>query len=253
MHMVAKDCTKRQLVFQQAAVLHLGEDWRFRQPAAQINRKQAEYAADEEGNAPSIGGQFFGRENPVDGSRNQRADHDAERQAGAQETAGHADAVGRNMFGHEGPCARYFAANGCPLQHAEDNQQDRCTHAERRIGRQRRHGQRRDRHQEDRKGEDALAPELVAEMRQHDAAHRTHQITRRKNAERLDQHQPVRHIGRKEKVPDDTRKEHEDDEIVKLQRTAKSRKAERAEILPVKRTGTVACVEVRRCHRFALF
>jgi len=47
--------------------------------------------------------------------------------------------------------------------------------------------------------------------------------------------------------------EHENDEIIKLQRTAKGRKAERAEILPVKRTGTVACVEIRRCHRFDSF
>ncbi len=54
-------------------------------------------------------------------------------------------------------------------------------------------------------------------------------------------------------MADDAGKEHEDDEIIKLQRAAKGRKAERAEILPVKRTRTIACVEIRRCHRFALF
>ncbi|GEM_PF-4812922 len=253
MHMVAQHRAERQLVLEQMAVLHFGEDRRFRQPAAQVNGKQPENTTDEERNAPRKGGQFFRRENPVDGSRDQRADHDAERQARAEEPARHADAIGRNVFGHEGPCTRHFAANGSALQHAEDDQQDRRTDAQRRIGRQAGHGQRRDGHEKDGEGEDALAAKLVAEMRQHDAAHGAHQIAGCENAEGLNHHQPVRHVGRKEQMADDAGEEHEDDEIIKLQRAAKGRKAERAEILPVKRTRTIACVEIRRCHRFALF
>src|SRR5690606_33646854 len=115
------------------------------------------------------------------------------------------------------------------------------------------HGQRRDRHQKNGEGENPLAPELVAEMRQHDAAHRTHQIARRKDAESLDGDQPVRHVGREEQMADDARKEHEDDEIIKLQRAAKGRQAERAEILPVELTRTNICVEIYRCHRSGSF
>ncbi len=157
------------------------------------------------------------------------------------------------MLGHEGPCARNFTANGGTLQHAEDDQQDRRANAQRCIGRQAGHGQCRDRHQKHREGEDALAAELVTEMRQYNATDGPHQITGCENTERLDQHQPVGHIRWKKQMADDARKEHENDEIIKLQRTAKGRKAERAEILPVKRTGTVACVEIRRCHRFDSF
>ncbi len=45
-------------------------------------------------------------------------------------------------------------------------------------------------------------------------------------------------------MPDHTRKEYEDDEIVKLQRAAKGRKAKGAEILPVKWPRIIACVKI---------
>ncbi|MND79915.1 hypothetical protein D3C80_716730 [compost metagenome] len=215
------------------AVLHLGEDRCFSQPAAQINGEQPENTADEERNAPCVTGKFFRRENPVDGGRDQRADHDAERQARAQETTRHANTISGNMLRHKGPCTRNFTANSSALQHAEDDQQDRRANTKRCIGWQAGHGQCRDRHQKHRESEDALAAKLVAKMRQHDAANRAHQIAGCENTESLDQHQPVRHVRRKKQMSDNAREKYEDDKIIKLQRAAKGRKAERAEILPI--------------------
>ncbi len=253
MHVVAQNSAERQLILEQMAVLHLGEDRRFSQPAAQINGKQAEDSANEKWNTPCISSEFFRRENPVDGSGDQRADHNAKRQARAEKTTRHANTIGRHMLGHKGPCARNFTTDGGTLQHTENDQQDRRANAKRGIGWQTGHSQCRNRHQKHRESEDALAAELVTEMRQYNATDGPHQIAGCKNTERLDQHQPVRHVGRKKQMAYDAGKEHENDEIIKLQRTAKGRKAERAEILPVKRTGTAACVEIRRCHRFDSF
>lgn len=137
------------------------------------------------------------------------------------------------MFSHKGPCAGNFATDGSALQHAENDQQDRRTDAQRCIGWQTGHRQCRNRHEENRESEDTLTAKFVPEMRQHHAPNWTHQITGCENAKSLDQHQPVWHVRWKEQMPDNARKKYEDDEIIKLQRAAQCRKAKSAEILPV--------------------
>ncbi len=145
------------------------------------------------------------------------------------------------MFGNEGPCARHFATDGSTLQHAQDDEQDGSRHADGCIGRHQRHAQRRERHQQDGEGKDALAAVTVAIMRQHDAAQRTDQITGGKDAESLDHHQPVRHFRREEQVADDGGEKYENDEVVKFQRAAEGRKAKSFVILTVEGPGCRRC------------
>src|SRR5690606_21967105 len=82
-----------------------------------------------------------------------------------------------------------------------------------------------------------LAPALVAEVRHDDAAERTCKITRREQAERLQLAQPLRRVGREEQLPDRLGEEHEDDEIVILERAAERREPERARVAAVQRTA----------------
>ncbi|MNE33197.1 hypothetical protein D3C80_1268530 [compost metagenome] len=124
------------------------------------------------------------------------------------------------MFRDEHPCARYFAADCRALDHAHQQQQDRCPHADLRISRQQAHDQGRQGHHEDAQGEHLLAPEQVTEVGHDDAAQRPRQVAGGEDAERLHQPQPLGHVGREEQLAHHRGEEHEDDEIVELQRTA---------------------------------
>ncbi|MNI03525.1 hypothetical protein D3C73_564280 [compost metagenome] len=135
------------------------------------------------------------------------------------------------MFGHEGPCTWNLAADGCTLQDAHQHEKDGGEDADRRIGRHDSHAERRQRHQEDRKGKDLFAAEHVAEMGEHDAAERANEITGCENTEGLDQYQPFRHVRRKEQFADHRREKDEDDEIIEFQGAAEGREAEGSEIL----------------------
>jgi hypothetical protein len=89
-----------------------------------------------------------------------------------------------------------------------------------RVGRQQAHQQGRHRHQEDAQGEHALASEQVAEVGHDDAAQRPRQVAGGEDAEGLQLAQPLRHLGGEEQLADHRGEEHEDDEVVELQRTA---------------------------------
>jgi hypothetical protein len=76
-------------------------------------------------------------------------------------------------------------------------------------------------HQQNAQGEHLLAPDQIAKVGHDDAAQRTRQIARSKNAEGLHLTQPFRDIRREEQLADDGGEEDKDDEIIKLQRAAK--------------------------------
>ncbi|MNS95789.1 hypothetical protein D3C72_1300610 [compost metagenome] len=124
------------------------------------------------------------------------------------------------MLGHEHPGARYLATDGRALDHAHQQQQDRRPHADLCIGGQQAHDQRWQGHHEDAQGEHLLASEQVAEVGHDDAAQRPRQIAGGKNAEGLHQAQPLGHVGGEEQLADHRGEEHEDDEVVELQRAA---------------------------------
>ena len=78
-------------------------------------------------------------------------------------------------------------------------------------------------------------------MRQYDTAQRPHQIAGGKDAEGLDHHQPIRHLRREEQMADHGREKYENDEVVKFERTAQGRKAERFVILAIEGPGCRRC------------
>lgn len=125
----------------------------------------------------------------------------------------------RNVFGNEDPGARHFPADGRALDHPHQQQQDRCPHADLCISRQQPHDQGRNGHHENAQGEH-FGAQQVAEVGHDDPAQRPGQVTGGKNAERLHQAQPLGHFGREKQFADHGGKEHENDEIVELQRTA---------------------------------
>ncbi|MNV50775.1 hypothetical protein D3C71_1428020 [compost metagenome] len=116
---------QRQLLRQGFARLHLDENWRFLQPAAQVHRHQAENAAQQERNAPAPLGDGLLAERSVDHRRHQRAQQDTDRQTGGQGTAGKTNAAARHVFGNKHPGPRHFTTNRCTLQHAHQQQQER--------------------------------------------------------------------------------------------------------------------------------
>ena len=105
---------QRQLLGQRFTRLHLDEDRRFLQPAAQVHRHRAEHAAQQERNAPTAAGNALRAERSVDHRRHHRAQQDAHRQPGGQRATGEADAPARHVFGNEDPCARHLTADRRP-------------------------------------------------------------------------------------------------------------------------------------------
>ena len=118
------------------------------------------------------------------------------------------------------PRARHFTANRRALKHAHQQQQQRRENAHRGIGGQQTNGQRGDRHQQDAEGKHLFTPDQIAKVGHDNAAQRTRQIPGSKNAEGLHLTQPLRYICREEELPHYGSEEDEDNEVVKLQRTA---------------------------------
>lgn len=81
-------------------------------------------------------------------------------------------------------------------------------------------------------------------MGKHDAAERAHQIAGGENAKRLDQHQPVRHVCRKEQLADDGGEEDENDEIVEFQGAPRAARPSVLKSCEVRRRGAVLLVMV---------
>ncbi len=132
----------------------------------------------------------------------------------------------RHVLGDEHPGARHFAADRRALQDAEQQQQHRRQDADRVVGRQQAHQQRRHRHQQHAQREHALAADQVAEVGHDDAAQRARQVAGREDAEGLQLAQPVGNVVREEQLPDRRREEHEDDEVVELERAAEGGEAQ---------------------------
>ena len=205
------------------AQLQLGEHRGFVQPAAQVHREQAEHAAQQERDPPGVIRDLHRGVEAVDRRGDQRTQQDARRQTAGQGAAGVTDMPLRDVFGNEDPGARHFTANRRALDHPHQQQQDRRPHADLRISRQQAHDQGRHRHHENAQGEHLLATQQVAEVRHHDAAQRPRQVAGGEDAEGLHQAQPLGHVRREEQLAHHRGEEHEDDEVVELQRAAQGR------------------------------
>ena len=221
---------ERQLLGQRLAQLQLGEHRGLVQPAAQVDRNQAEHPAEQEGHAPGPGGQLLGAEGAVDRAGGQRAEQDAGGEAGGQGAAGEADAPLGHVLGDEHPGPRHLAADRRALNHAQRQQCQRRPDADLRVGRQEAHAQGRHGHHEDAQAEHALAPEQVAEVGHDDAAQGPRQVAGGEDAEGLQLAQPVGHLGGEEQLADHCCEEHEDDEVVELQRAAQGGEREGLEV-----------------------
>ena len=233
------DDLQRQAADQLAAPAQFLEHRRFLEIAAQPDREHAEQAAEDERQAPCPGQHLVGRPARVDPGRDQRAEQDAEGQARGQRAAGKTDARVRHVLGDEDPGSRHLATDRRALQHAQQQQQQRCGDADAGVGRQQAHQQGRHRHQQHAEHEHALAPDAVAEVGHDDAAERTRQVARGEDAEGLQLAQPFGHVGRKEQLRDDRGEEDEDDEIVELKRTTECGEHQCADIAAAQRAVRV--------------
>lgn len=98
------------------------------------------------------------------------AQENAASNAGSQRTNGQAIVLGRRVLGNEHPGTRHFTANRSALQHAHQQQQQGRGQANGFIGRQQANDQCGHRHQKDGQREHLLAANLVAIVRNDDAA-----------------------------------------------------------------------------------
>ncbi|SVJ75719.1 Uncharacterised protein [Klebsiella pneumoniae] len=217
--MIADHRFQRHFLCQRLALLQLGEYRRLVQPAAQVDREQAEHPAEQEGNPPGVVLHLCRAIEAIDRSSHQRAQQDARRQAGSQRPAGITDMPCRYMLGDEDPSPRHLPANRGALDHPQQEQRQGRPDADLRVGRKQAHDQGRHRHHEDAQGEHALAPEQVAEVGHDHAAQRPRQVAGGEQAEGLQLTQPFRHVRREEQLADHGGEEHEDDEVVELQRS----------------------------------
>ena len=234
--MFPEDGLDRHLARERAARLHLLEDRRLFQEPAQVDRHETERAAGDERDAPGEGGDVRRAVDRVDGAGHQRSDQDAGGQPRGERADAEAEALLRHVLGHEHPRARHLAADRDALQDPHQQQQQRRGDADARVGRQQADRQRRHRHQEDAQREHPLAAEQIAEMRDHDPAERARQVAGREDPERLQQPQPVRHVGRKEQPADHRGEEDVDDEVVELERAAERGQRQRAVVVTGQRT-----------------
>ena len=185
--MVAQHGLERDFRSQRLAQLQLGKYRCLVQPATQVHREQAEHAAHQEWNPPGKVRHFSRRIDRIDRRGHQGTQQDARGQPAGQGAAGVAHMPWRHMLGHEHPGPGHFTTNGRALDHAHQQQQNRCPHANLRIGRQQAHDQGRYGHHEDAQGEHLFAPQQIAKVRHDNAAQRTRQVTRGKNAKGLHQ------------------------------------------------------------------
>ena len=226
------------------------------QELAQVDRHQAEHAAQDEGHAPGPVVDLFGAVGAVEPDADDGAQENAARDARSQRADGKAIVARRRMLGHKDPGARHLATNGRALQHAHGQQQNRRGDADGGVGGQQADHQRGHGHQEDGQREHLLAAQDVAKVRNQNAADGPGQIARRKNAQRLQLAQPVRHLGREEQLADDIGEENENDEVVELQGAAQGRQAQGLVVLSVERTcgrnsrGHARLRLVKRSHGF---
>ncbi len=245
--MITQHRAQRHFFGQSLAQLKFGEHRCLVQPAAQVHREQAEHAAEQERDPPGVIRHFSGRINAVDRRGDQRAEEDAGSQTAGERAAGITDVLLRYVFGNEDPRPRHFTANRCALDHPHQQQQDRRPDADLRVSRQQAHDQRRHGHHENAQGEHLLAPQQVTEVRHDDAAQRPRQIAGGEDAERLHQAQPLWHVGREEQLADDGGEEHEDDEIVELQRPAEGGQRQSLVVIAGQRScGLLGLREARR-------
>ena len=141
------------------------------------------------------------------------------------------------MLGDKHPGARHFTANRRTLDHPQQQQRQRRPDDDLRVGRQQAHQQGRHRHHENAQGEHLLAPQQVTEVSHDDAAQRPRQVAGGEDAEGLQLAQPFRHVRREKQLADHGGEEHENDEIVELQRAAKGRQRQGFIIATVQRAG----------------
>ena len=187
---------ERYFFGQRLTQLQFGEHRRFVQPTAQVYRKQAEYTPHQERDPPRVVRHFSRGINRIDRGSHERAQQNARCQPAGQRAAGIAHVTRGDVLCNKHPCPRHFATNGCTLNNAHQQQQNRRPHANLFIGRQQAHDQRRHRHHKDAQGEHLLTPQQIAEVRHDNATQRPGKVASGENAEGLHQAQPLGHIRR---------------------------------------------------------
>ncbi|MNH16009.1 hypothetical protein D3C79_756350 [compost metagenome] len=224
--MPAQHGAQRQLRVGCAARLQSDEYRRFAEPATQPDTDQTKHTAQDERQTPAVIEHLLRGVDPRQHRRGDRAQQVAEGQPGLQHAQGEAAVAGRCVLGDERPGAGYFAAYGGALQNAQGQQQQRRPVTNLRVGRHQADQQARQRHHQNAQAEHTLAPQTVGEVRQQNAPQRPRQVAGDEYAEALQQAQPFRHVRREEQLAEDQREEHENDEVVDLQRAAQRGKAQ---------------------------
>ena len=131
------------------ALAHLLEDRRFLKEAAQVDRDQAEDAAEHEGNAPCPVGEFRLRVDRVHREGDDGAQENAARHAGRQNADELVLVALRRMFLNEDPGAGKLTANRDALADSNEYEEDRRSITNRFIGRNHRQREGRNDHQGD--------------------------------------------------------------------------------------------------------
>ncbi len=215
--MVAQHGAQRQFGGGLAAGLHFEEHRGFVEPAAQPHTNHTEHAAEQEREAPGVIEDFGGGEELRQHGRGECAEQVTESQAGLQEAQGISTVLARRVLGDEGPGAGHFAAHRSALQHAQRQQDQRREITDLCVSRHDPDQQAGQRHHQDAQAEHAFAPQVVGKVRHQDAAQRARQVAGDKDAEALQQAQPLGHFGWEKQLAEGQRKEHENNEVVDFQ------------------------------------
>ena len=133
----------------------------------------------------------------------------------------------RGVFDEESRCATKFASCGKALQHARDDDQDRSTDTDHRVGRGKSNDAGTRCHQEDGQHQDGLSPFFVAIGTENDCADRPDHITQTESHEGFDE-LDARILAAKEITRDVHRVKGVHGEVVPLHDVADTRCRDRA-------------------------
>src|ERR1700730_17138589 len=123
------------------------------------------------------------------------------------------------MLRNEDPGAGGFSTNGHALEDPHQQEKQGRGHPDRLIGWEKPNEKGRNCHKQDAERKHAFTSMSVTEMRHDDATDRPRQIASGKDTKSLSLANPIRQACGKEQLTDYGGEEHEDDEVIKLQRT----------------------------------
>jgi len=134
--------------------------------------------------------------------------------------------VVRSVFGDKHPGAGHFPAHCRTLEDAQRQQDQRCEITDVCVGGHDADQQARQRHHQDAQAEHSFAPQVIGEVCHQDSAQRAREVAGDKDAEALQQAQPLGHFRREEQLAEGQREKYEDDEVVDFQGPAQGSQAQ---------------------------